>query len=244
MTKAIEHIWKIWLRMNFLTQDVENDYSGEVSTMGNTLKNEDIASRIVLERSELRYETILSILNERDGIVLDSVLGGSSVQDGVMHISPSVSGLWVGADRTIDPTRQKPTVSISPTAALREGLTGVKMEILGLKDSGAYIGLVTDAASKATDGHITPNGIVVISGDKLRIAPLDSNELGVFFVDENGQRTQVTQISQNDPKRLTLLAPPLSAGTYTLQVVTRFSNGSTLLKVARTIVYETPITVE
>jgi hypothetical protein len=244
MAKAIEYIWKIRLRLNFLTQDVDNDYSGEVSTIGHTVRNEDIAARIVKERSELRYETILAILNERDGIVLESVLGGSSVQDGVVHIAPSVTGVWTGSDRTIDPTRQKPAVSISPTAALRDGLSNVKMEILGVKDSGAYIGLVTDAATKAVDGHITPGGIAVITGDKLRIAPEDNLDMGIFFVDESGGKTQVTQISQNDPKRLTLLVPSLPAGTYTLQVVTRFSNGSTLLNVARTIVYETPLIVE
>jgi hypothetical protein len=244
MAKVIEYIWKIWLRLNFLTQDVDNDYTGEVSTLGHTVRNEDIAQRIVNARSELRYETILSILNERDSIVLESVLTGSSVQDGVVHIAPTTTGLWTSADRTVDPTKQKPSVSISPAAALREGLANVKLEILGVKDSGAYIGLVTDAATKAVDGHITPNGIMVVTGDKLRIAPDDNPEMGIFFVDENGGKTQVTQISQNDPKRLTALVPPLAAGTYTLQVVTRFSNGSTLLNVARTIVYDIPLVVE
>lgn len=244
MSKVIDYIWKIWLRLNFLTQDVENDYNGEVSTLGHTIHNEDIARRIVNERSELRYETILAILNERDSIVLESVLSGSSVQDGVVHIAPSVTGLWVGSDRTVNPARQKPSVSISPTAELRNGLAQVKMEILGVKDSGAYIGLVTDAATKSVDGHITPNGIVVITGDKLRVAPEDDPEMGIFFVDETGAKTPVTQISQNEPKRLTVLVPPLSAGTYTLQVVTKFSSGNTLLKLARTIVYDTPILVE
>ena len=243
MAKVIEYIWKIWLRLNFLTQDVENDYTGEVSTVGHTIHNEDIAQRIVKGRSEMRYETILSILNERDGIVLESVLGGESVQDGVVHIAPSVAGLWTGTDRTVDPTRQKPAVSISPTAALRNGLANVKMEILGVKDSGAYIGLVTDAATKAIDGHITPGGIMVVTGDKLRIAPADDPEMGIFFVLESGDKMQVTQISQNDPKRLTALVPQLPAGTYTLQVVTKFSNGSTLLKAARTIVYDMPLIV-
>jgi hypothetical protein len=68
--------------------------------------------------------------------------------------------------------------------------------------------------------------------------------MGVFFVDENGVKTPVTQISQNDPKRLTVLVPPLPAGTYSLQVVTRFTSGITLLKVARTIVYDMPLIVE
>jgi hypothetical protein len=241
--KAIEYNWKIWLRTNYLTQDVENDYNGEVSTLGNTLRNEDIAARIIKGRSELRYETILSILNERDDIVMESLLNGTSVQDSVMHLSPSVSGVWVGTDHTVDPTRQKATVSISPTALLREGLSRVKLEILGIKESSAYIGLVTDAATKSVDGHITPNGILVITGDKLRIAPDDDPAMGVFFVDSQGQQTQATQVSQNDPKKLTILAPPLSSGTYTLHIVTRYSGGTRLLKDARTVVYETPITV-
>jgi hypothetical protein len=244
MAKVSEYIWKIWLRQNFLTRDVDNDYTGEVSTVGHTIRNEDIANRIVKERSELRYETILSILNERDGIVLESVLGGSSVQDGVVHIAPSVTGLWIGADRMVDPSRQKPSVSISSATALREGLANVKMEIIGMKDSGAYIGLVTDAATKAIDGHITPNGIIVITGDKLRVTPEDDPKMGIFFVDENGVKTPVTQIAQNDPKRLLALVPPLPAGTYSLQVVTRFTSGITLLKVARTIVYDIPLIVE
>jgi hypothetical protein len=40
MAKVIEYIWKIWLRLNYLTQDVENDYSGEVSTVGHTIRND------------------------------------------------------------------------------------------------------------------------------------------------------------------------------------------------------------
>jgi hypothetical protein len=241
--KANEHNWKIWLRTNYLTQDVENDYSGEVSTLGDTLRNEDLARRIIKGRSEMRYETILSILNERDNIVMESLLDGSSVQDGVMHLSPNVTGVWIGSDRTIDPTRQKASVSISPTALLREALTNVKMEILGVKDSGAYVGLVTDAATKAVDGHITPNGILVITGEKLRVAPDDDPAMGIFFVNAQGQQTRVTQISQNEPKKLTILAPSLPAGEYALHIVTRYSNGAKHLKDPRTIVYETPLIV-
>jgi hypothetical protein len=243
MAKKNEFIWKIWLRQNYLTKDVENDYSGEVSTAGRTVRNEDIARRIVNERSEFRYETILSILNERDGIVRESVLEGSAVLDGVTHILPTTLGVWTGTDRTVDPAKQKPHVSISPAAELREGLGSVKMEILGVKDSGAYIGLVTDAATKATDGHITPGGIITITGDKLRIAPLGGEGLGIFLVNRVGDSLPVTQVSQNDPKKLVALVPFLDPGTYTLQVVTRFSNGSTLLNAARTIVYDLPLIV-
>ena len=244
MGKVIEYMWKVWLRPSFLALNVENDYTGEVSTVGHTIRNEDIARLIVEGRSELRYETILAILNERDVVVLDSVLAGSSVQDGVIHITPNVTGVWTGLDRVVDYTKQKPGISARPTALLREKLAQVRMEVLGVKDSGAYIGHVTDVATKATDVHITPNGIMIISGDKLRIAPDDDPEMGIFIISEDGTKTPVTQISQNDPKKLTALVPPLPTGIYTLRVVTRFSNRTTFLKTARTIEYNMPLYVE
>jgi hypothetical protein len=243
MSKALSFIWKIWLRLNLLTQEVENDYIAEVSTTGNTIHNVEIATRIVKERSELRYETILSILDERDGIVREAIQNGSSVQDGVVHIAPRVLGTWIGSDRTVDPSKHKNTVSITPTAELREALTHVRLEVLGVKDSGAYIGLVTDVATKATDGHITPSSIIVITGDKLRIFPETEEGLGVFFVDESGTSIPVELISQNEPKKITALVPALTSGTYTLQIVTRFTNGNTLLKVPRVIVYDTQLVV-
>jgi hypothetical protein len=86
---AKKFFWKIWLRPNLLTKDVDNDYIAEVSTVGNTLCNEDIARQIVKGRSELRYETILSILNERDTVECDTIVGGSSAQDGNPAATPA-----------------------------------------------------------------------------------------------------------------------------------------------------------
>lgn len=243
MAKVKVFFWKIWLRLNFLTPDVENDYIGEVSTVGHTITNEEIAESIVKDRTEWRYETILSILNERDEKVIVAVQSGSSVQDGAVHITPRPTGTWIGSDHKVDPEKHKPSVTITPTARLREALGDVKLEVLGVKDSGAYIGLVTDVATKATDGHITANSIIIISGDKLRIFPEDEDGLGVFFVDGTGVKTPASQIAQNDPKKLMALVPPLAPDTYTLEIVTRFSNGTTPLKAPRTITYDLPLIV-
>lgn len=43
--------WKVWLKPNLLTKDVDNDYIAEVSTSKQTLRNEDIAQRIVTQFS-------------------------------------------------------------------------------------------------------------------------------------------------------------------------------------------------
>lgn len=46
---ASTKFWKVWLKPNLLTKDVDNDYIAEVSTSKQTLRNEDIAQRIVTQ---------------------------------------------------------------------------------------------------------------------------------------------------------------------------------------------------
>ena len=49
--KANTKFWKVWLKPNLLTKDVDNDFIAEVSTSKQTLRNEDIAERIVTQFS-------------------------------------------------------------------------------------------------------------------------------------------------------------------------------------------------
>jgi hypothetical protein len=243
---AKKYFWKIWLRPNLLTKDVDNDYIAEVSTAGNTLHNEDIARQIVKERSELRYETILSILSERDSVVRDAVLSGSSVQDGNIHLAPRVAGKWTGTDPTFDTKEHKITFDATPTVEFRKALDEeVGVEVLGKKaDGGSVIGLVTDVFTGKTDGTITRGGDIIITGGKIRIAPDGEEDLGVFFLDVNGERYSLAYpITENNPKRIVCRIPDLPDGVYTLEIVTRFTSGNNLLKQPRTIVYGLPLKV-
>ena len=243
---AKKFFWKIWLRLNTLTKNVDNDYIAEVSTVGNTLRNEDIARLIVKERSELRYETILSILNERDAAVRDTVLGGSSVQDGNIHLAPRVTGNWIGTDPAFDPKEHKITLDATPTAEMRKALEDVGVEVLGKKaDGGAIIGLVTDILTGKTDGTVSVGGDIVITGDKIKIDPLGEEGLGVFFVDTYGTEIPLDHpVTENNPKKIICRLPVnvMVGGVYTLKIVTRHSNGTTYLKNPRTILYELPLT--
>jgi hypothetical protein len=237
--------WKVWLRLNLLTKDVDNDYVAEVSTAGKTsLRSADIARRIKDAGSELKYETILSVLDQGDRIIREQVQAGYSVLTGCAQFSPRVTGSWIGASAAFDPAVHKVTLDITPSAEMREALKEVGVEVLGVKDGGAYIGLVTDAATGATDGIITAGDDIIIEGDRLKIAPDGDENLGVFFVNEAGEAAAVThRLTQNDPKRVIARVPALPAGKYRLYVVTRFSTGAKTLKDKRTIEYDRPLTV-
>ena len=241
---AKKSTWKVWLKRNLLTKDVENDFTAEVSTIGETLRNDGIAARIVAGRSELRLETIVSILAVRDEIVRDAVAQGTAVQDGCVRIAPRVSGSWIGVSHAFDPQAHKLGVDVSPSAELRAALETVGVEVLGEKDSGAFIGMVTDIITGKTDGTISPDEDVIVTGDKLKIQPEDEAGLGVFFVDANGAETHVTRkLTENLPKKLVFRVPPLPSGTYTLKVLTRFSSAGHLLNEPRVITYEFPLLV-
>ncbi|MDR1416826.1 MAG: DUF4469 domain-containing protein [Prevotellaceae bacterium] len=245
---AKKFTWKIWLRPNRLTTDVENDYIAEVSTAGNTQRNEDVARSIVEARSELRYDTILSILHERDAAVRSALLGGSSVQDGNVHLTPRVAGSWVGTKSVFDPAAHKITLDATLTAELRKALgEEVSVEVLGVQaEGGARINLVTDVYIGKPNGTIHPHSDIIIDGEKIKIAPDNEAGLGVFFVATDGTETPIEfPTSENTPKRILCRVPgALVVGqTYTLKIVTRFTSGGNLLKAPRAILYELTLEV-
>jgi hypothetical protein len=239
-------LWKLWLRPNLLTKEVDNDYVAEVSTTGKTLHNDDLARLIVEHGSEISADTILSILNRRDSVAIGKLQEGYSVQDGVSRISPRVYGNWPGGLAKYDPEKHRIGLDMTETAETREALKHVAIEVLGIKDAGAYIGLVTDSATGRIDGVITPNDDVVIEGHKIRVAPLDEGDTGIYFTDEGGKVYSVERrLTQNEPKTIIARTPNLSPGKYTLSISTRYaSSGGRLLNKARTITYASLLTVE
>jgi hypothetical protein len=202
------------------------------------LRNEDVARLIWDGGSELQYETLLDIINHADRLRREKVQEGYSVLTGVTHITPRVTGSWLGTSAKYDPAAHKITCDMIPSAEMRAALEEVGIEVLGAKDSGAIVSLVTDASTGATDGTITVAEDIIIEGDKIKIAPDGGANVGVFFVADDGGELQVTgRLTQNDPKRIIVRVPELAPGSYRLEVRTRFTTSNTLLKEPRTLVY-------
>lgn len=233
---AKEHQWDVYLRPNALTKDDENDCIADVLTRLQTRRNEDIANRIVAEGSELRKETILSVLNRRDEEVKEILLDGCSFMDGLVQISPRVAGVWANAGSPFDPAAHKRTVDLVPTAAFREALEGVGVRVLGTKSSGAEITLITDTASGRTDGTLTVGDDIIIEGSKIKVDEADA-EQGVFIVDGAGAEHKVVRrLSVNKPSQIIARVPAdVPEGACTVLVRTRYTTGGTVLKELRTI---------
>jgi hypothetical protein len=240
-----KYIWKLWLRLNLLTKEIGNDYIAVVSTIGKTIRNKEIAELMVEEGSEIKEETIVSILEKSDHIIMRHLQQGGSVQTNYCHLSPRVMGTWLGGSFKYDPKTHKLTLDMTLTAAMRAKLEEVGLEVLGIKDSGAFIGLVTDGLTGLTDGTITVNEDIIIEGDKIKISPIDEGDIGIFFVDDNERTFKVEhRLLQNDPKKIIARVPELEHGNYKLHIITRYTSGNKLLNDPRVITYETMLVVQ
>lgn len=242
-----DQILNVTLHDNVLTPEA-NDYTGRVKLNG-TWYNTTVARKITEQRSELRYETILSILNMADDIKRSGIASGYSVIDGVAHIRPSVTGRFEGKAAQFDPAVHSKGASMSASPELRQALTASKVTVLGPAQVGPVINRVEDVFSGTENALLTPGRNLRIQGQNLRIAGNDPAVTGVWFVEagEAAARTRVDDrdMVDNNPAALTVVIPPLAAGGYFVEVVTQSgSNSKTQIKEARTYRFEPILTVE
>ncbi len=78
--------------------------------------------------------------------------------DGLVQISPRVSGVWETENTPYDQAVQRRTVDLIPTADLRTALDAIGVKVLGAKEQSARITAVTDTATGLKDDTLTIGG--------------------------------------------------------------------------------------
>ena len=238
-------VWEVHLRPNTLTKDNDRDCIADVYQHAETQRNKDIADIIVKERTEFRPETIMNILTMRDKVVTQLIEEGLSVMDGVVQITPRVSGVWETEGAEYDEKIHKRTVDIVPTADLRDVLDAISVKVLGAKEATARITSITDTATGLKDGTITIGDDIIIEGDKLKIDEKDAAQ-GVFFKAANGTEYKTTRrLSVNKPSQIIARVPKeVPAGAVTVIVRTKYSSTAKPLKEIKEIIFGYPCTAK
>ena len=238
-------IWEVYLRPNTLTKDNDRDCIADVHAHAATQRNEDIAEIITKERSEFRKETIMSILNMRDKAVKDLIEQGLSFMDGLVQISPRVSGVWETENSAYDEKIHKRTVDLIPTADLRTALEAIGVKVMGTKEESARITEITDTATGLKDGTLTIGDDIIIEGDKLRVDETDAAQ-GVFFKAVNGTEYKTNRrLSVNKPGQIIARVPKeVPEGEVSVMVRTKYSGSSAPLKTVREIAFKLPCTAK
>lgn len=240
-----DYFWKAYLYNNILQLQAKN-YVARV-VVNPTLYPADLARLIWQEGSEVREETILSIITRSESIIRRKALEGHCVMMPNYHMMPTVRGVWENLNTPFDPDRHYRTVSIYTTQDMRRALQRIGIELLGLRDfSRVGITCVTNAATGETNGHITPGDDVVLEGERLKVT-VDDPDAGVFFISPfNGAEYRVThRLTQNFPTCVIARVPAdLPPEEYRVVIRTRYTSGGKYTqKELQDIKYDLPLQV-
>ena len=194
-----------------------------------------------------RTKAIEAAQNTTRGGIVHTYQGASWTQESGAFYKKVIMdrnlGAFENSDAQFDPAIHKLTFDIVPTKKLRDALKNVKVINMGTKADVARIRLVTDTLTGLFNGSITASEDIMITGNNIKITG-DEAVVGVFFVAGDGTTTKVTRrLTQNDPSKVIARVPALANGSYTLRIVTQFSQSSTTLKEARTLEYPTKLVV-
>jgi hypothetical protein len=246
MAKKI-YEWMFYLIDNTITA-VLGDRIAKVKSR-KTKTVDDLAERIVQQRTEYRKDTIVNIINLVNGVKLEFLSQGDKVNDGITIMEPAITGIFT-EDAIFDETKHSCIINSRVTNSVHAMLAQVKGTYNGLsmENGGASIDSITDSATGATDGSVTSGKTITITGNKIRVVPEEGEtaESCITYTNSETQQviTQEDPLVINDPSKIILQLPALTAGSYTLGIKTMFSTASQTLKAPRYIVSKINLTVK
>ena len=241
--EEVLHRIKVNLYENYLT-DNPNDYSAKVISE-RTLNIKEICRTAVgrggaPSTAEAMEHNVSLFLKEMSYQLMD----GYSVNTGYFTANAQVRGVFDSRSETFDPAKHSILFRFNQGDLLRKEIPNVKVQIMGVGESGIVISHVVDSKTGSVNDLLTPGGTLKIKGGKLKIAG-ENPQVGLSFEDEAGGSVKVDErdLIVNKPSELIVHIPALPAGKYQLVICTQFSGGIQL-KEPRTLVYETILSVQ
>ncbi|WP_314695101.1 DNA-binding domain-containing protein [Tannerella forsythia] len=239
------HTIKAYLYDNLLTPD-PNDFTARVSSE-RSLSVADIchsaATRGGADVSDAAMSHAVELfLKEMAYRLCD----GFAVNTGYFTAVPVVRGVFLNPNETFDPQRHTLQFQFTQGELMRREIEDVEVKIMGVAETGLYIGQVEDMKSRTVNEVLTPGFNLRVTGTKLRVVG-DKPGVGIFFRETaTNTATKVDEgdIVVNNPSELMIIIPALPAGTYQLEVTTQYSTGNKLLKEVRSAVFDRPLTVK
>lgn len=241
MTTKTKQTLIAYLVANALTEN-PNDFYAIIKNVG-TLDPKSFAQIIKDEGCELKEETIEDVINRYERTKMERLLQGFHIKTPMGTSSLTTHGTFHGERATFDPDVHKIDMKTITSNDLRSKLKNIHLEVLGLLNNGPIVNTIIDSFSGKIDSIITPNNVLTLEGERIRIEG-ESENVGIEFVNCSTQeRTKVTQIIKNDPKTILFMIPNLEVGTYNLELSTQYSKGKTPLKEPRTSTFLNTLSV-
>jgi hypothetical protein len=221
-----------------LTQRKDDRVGRAVST--GSMKIDDLIEIAKSRRSDISPQLMRAVYDILREVALEEVCNLKHVEFGLTHNRIGVNGIFIGDHPSWDSAVNSLSLVSVAAADVREAITGIEVEILGMAQSGTFINTLTDVASGEVNSRITPGGGVNLAGARIRIAG-DAPGIGLYLTEiktETVTKIPTTSMLANEPSKITFIVPAdLPAGDYRLSLVTQFAH-SGMLKEPRTYVFD------
>lgn len=237
MAKILHKI-RAFLYLNFLTEN-PNDYTAKVSSE-RSLNVKDICESAVARGGAA---TTAAAMEHNTNLFLKEMAyrlcDGFSVNTGYFTARVQLKGVFDSPTENYNPQKHSLLFEITQGNLLRQELEMVEVEIMGVADTGIYIGQVLDVKTGTVNELLTPGRNLKITGNRLKIAG-DKDEVGIYFSSEDGEQFKVetSDIVSNNPSELIIVIPELPhGGGFRLSITSQYA-GSVLLKEPKTAVFD------
>ena len=220
---------------NVLTER-EDDFTYNVTYVASrTIK--DLCKLAAQSGSKFSASELESAYDDLIATAKDELYSASTVEFGFTYNSLGVEGSFIGPKAQFDPERNKVVLRSSPRTEIKNDLKSITAIVSAVEEGLPTIISVTDVTTSIQNGKLTPNGGLVGTGDRIKIAGEEGKNVGYFFInskDEKETAVPMTSVLRNDPSAFSLIIPALADGSYYLEVCTQYGgNSKCLLKGVR-----------
>ena len=232
---------KYSLRENLLTA-APDDFMAQVQDVRSYTLDE-IIDLMMQKGSTLTRADVSAVLQIYGEVCTSVIADGSALNTPLMNTALSISGVFNGANDVFDKKRHAVNLNMTAGTLLRSALSKIKCEKTGTASTDPYISEVKDVVSDTVNTILTKGAVVQITGSRLKFDQKDSSQ-GIFFVPETGAPVRAAVIAENKPARLMAIIPAdLEAGTYYIEVRTKYANATKQLKTLKAGRFAKPLTV-
>ena len=149
--------------------------------------------------------------------------GGLSIP--MFQIRTTITGVFSHKDDTFDPDRHQIHLRISPGVRLQKLQNRLTVKKEKRPEIIPIPVLLMDTNSQSINGQVSPGGIAMLQGRKLKLDPGDPRQ-GIFFIPENNPTTQIRVdiYAQIKAIEILFLIPQLQPGNYQVIVQTVMQN--------------------
>lgn len=200
---------------NHLTSDPD-DYMAVVQNQQSKMQ-EDIIDLMIGRGSTVTKAEAFSVLEEYAAAIEQLIREGDGINTPLFNLSPSIKGVFTGADESFNPARHAVKINISAGTRLKKVASEITLKrIQGVSPQPDLLYL-DDLGTDTRNEMLTPGNIAQLKGSRLKFDLTDPTQ-GVFLISETNQEFRVNTVSRNKPAQIDFLIPQLAPGNYRIEL--------------------------